>query len=127
MPKTLTIRENIIIVPTVGYFAWISHILIGIKLDFLDFGPTKQVEYTDWALVSLVPSLLAVLYLNFERENKYLLYIIIWTALSFLLEFILSKVGYMKHDEWKIWYSIPVYFAAYFVLHWFFKKVVKKL
>lgn len=30
MPKRLTLKENIIIIPTVGYFAWISHIIIGI-------------------------------------------------------------------------------------------------
>ncbi|WP_041967520.1 hypothetical protein [Mesobacillus selenatarsenatis] len=126
MPKKLSFRENIIIAPIVGYFAWVAHILIGVKLDFVDFGPTKKVEYTDYALVSLVPPLMAVLFLNFIKNNKYLLYVIIWTILSALIEFILSEVGYMKHDDWKMWYSIPVYFVAYFLLHWGFNKVISK-
>ncbi|MEH6955574.1 hypothetical protein [Neobacillus drentensis] len=99
--------------------------MIGVKLDWLDFGPTKKVEYTDWVLVSLVPSLLAVLYLNFKKEKQSLLYSMIWTAISFLMEFLLAKIGYMKHHQWKIWYSIPVYFAAYIALDWFFNKVIK--
>lgn len=125
MPKRLTWREDIITFLIVGYCAWVSHILIGVKLDWLDFGPTKKVEYTDWVLVSLVPSLLAVLYLNFKKEKLHLLYIMIGTALSFLMEFLLAKIGYMKHHQWKIWYSIPVYFAAYIALDWFFNKVIK--
>lgn len=125
MPKRLTMREDIITFLIVGYFAWVSHILVGIKLDWVDFGPTKKVEYTDWALVSLVPPFLAVLYLNFKKEKLSLLYIIIWTILSFLIEYLLGKIGYMKHHQWKVWYSIPVYFAAYFALHWFFNKVIK--
>jgi hypothetical protein len=127
MPKRLTIRENILIFTIVGYFAWVAHILFGIKLDLLDFGPTKKVEYTDFALVSLLPSLLSVLYLNYKKEDKYLLYVFLWTVLSFLIEFLFSTAGYMKHTEWKMWYSIPVYFVAYSMLHWFNKHVLRKV
>ncbi|WP_066248496.1 hypothetical protein [Neobacillus drentensis] len=125
MPKRLTWREDIITFLIVGYVAWVSHILIGVIFDWIDFGPTKNVEYTDWALVSLVPSLLAVVYLNFKKEKWSLLYIIIWTVLSFLIEFLLAKIGYMKHHQWKIWYSVPVHFAAYCALNWFFYRVIK--
>jgi len=126
MPRRLTFKENIIIFPIVGYFAWISHIIVGVMLDFLDFGPTKKVEFTDWALVSLLPSILAILFLNFKVDNKYLLYVFIWTILSFLIELALSLIGYMKHSGWSIWYSIPVYFLAYVMLHLFFNKVVQR-
>jgi hypothetical protein len=45
--------------------------------------------------------------------------------LSFLMELLLEKIGYMKHHQMKIWYSIPVYIVAYFALHWFFNMVIK--
>jgi lysylphosphatidylglycerol synthetase-like protein (DUF2156 family) len=125
MPKRLTVRDDILVFSIVGYLAWVSHILVGVKWDLLDFGPTKKIEYTDFALVSFVPPLLAILFLNFKKENQSVLYAIIWTVLSIALEFILAMVGYMKHTEWKIWYSIPVYFIAYFGLQMFYKKVIK--
>ncbi len=126
-PKRLTLRESLVIFTTVGYFAWDAHIIIGFMLDFLDFGPTKKVEFTDWALVSFVPPLIAILFLNLKKTDNYLLYALIWTVISFFLEWLLSRVGYMKHLEWKIWYSIPVYFLAYLLLPWYLKEGIKKI
>ncbi|MCE4048197.1 CBO0543 family protein [Bacillus sp. Au-Bac7] len=125
MPKQLTWRENVIVVPIVSYCAWLAHFFIAVKLDYVDFGPSKEVEFTDFALVSLVPPLLTVLYLNFQKNNHYLLYVIIWTAISFLIEYLLHKAGFMKHFEWKLWHSIPVYFISYLGLYWFYRKVIK--
>ncbi|RBP02996.1 hypothetical protein [Rossellomorea aquimaris] len=125
MPKGLTVRENLIVFPFVGYFAAVAHVLVGLLLDYVDFGSTKSVEFSDFALVAFAPSLIALLFLNFMKQEKLLLYVIIWTIFSFLIELLLSFNGYMKHLEWKIWYSIPVYLLAFFLLHWFFQRIVR--
>ncbi len=111
--------------PFVGYFAAVAHVLVGLMLDYVDFGPTKSVEFSDFALVAFAPSLIALLFLNFMKQEKHLLYVIIWTIFSFLIELLLSINGYMKHLEWKIWYSIPVYLLAFFLLQWFFQRIVR--
>ncbi|MGG1631201.1 hypothetical protein [Rossellomorea sp. NRS-1567] len=125
MPKRLTVRENLIMFPFVGYFAAVAHVLVGLLLDYVDIGPTKSVEFSDFALVAFAPSFIALLFLNFMKQDKHLLYVIIWTIFSFLIEVLFSLNGYMKHLEWKIWYSIPVYLVAFFLLHWFFQHVVR--
>ncbi|MCM3576383.1 MULTISPECIES: hypothetical protein [Mesobacillus] len=126
MPKRLTVKENIIMFPIIGYFAWTAHTVFGMMLDFVDFGPTKKVELTDWALVTFIPPLLGILFLNF-KTSKYMIYVVIWTISSFLIELLLDIFGYMKHSEWIIWYSIPTYLLAYFSLHWFFQRVIRSL
>ncbi|WRP07633.1 hypothetical protein U9J35_05545 [Rossellomorea aquimaris] len=126
MPKRLTVRENLIMFPFVGYFAAVAHVLVGLLLDYVDFGPTKSVEFSDFALVAFAPSFIALLFLNFMKQDKHVLYVIIWTIFSFLIEVLFSLNGYMKHLEWKIWYSIPVYLVAFFLLNWFFQHVVRK-
>ncbi len=71
--KKLTWRENILAIPVVSYCAWIAHFLIAVKLDFVDFGPTKEVEYPDFFLVTLIPPLLAITYLNYLKNNHYMM------------------------------------------------------
>jgi hypothetical protein len=124
MPKRLSLKENIIMFPIIGYFAWTTHIFVGIMLNFVDFGPTPNVEFTDWALVTFIPALIGILFLNFKTD-RYMIYVLTWTFSSFLIELLLDVVGYMKHSEWKIWYSLPVYFISFYSLHWFFKKVIR--
>ncbi|MGM0751544.1 MAG: hypothetical protein ACQET6_06395 [Bacillota bacterium] len=125
VPKRLTVRENLIMFPFVGYFAAVAHVLVGLMLDYVDFGPTKSVEFSDFALVAFAPSFIALLYLNMLKPDKSVFYVLIWTFFSFFIELLLSYNGYMKHLEWKIWYSIPVYLVAFFTLHWFFQRVVR--
>ena len=126
MPKRLTLKENIIIVPTVGYFAWISHIIVGLILDLYDMGTTKKIDMSDWTLVTFVPSFMAVVFLNFKKTNKLFVYTLVWTVLSALAEFVLTKSGYMKYHGWSIWYSLPIYYLSFIILTWYYKLIVKK-
>ncbi len=65
-------KVNIIIIPTVGYFAWISHIIVGLIIDLYDMGPSKKIGMADWALITFVPSFIAVVFLNFKKTNNLL-------------------------------------------------------
>lgn len=125
MPKTLTWRENILVIPLVSYCAWIAHFLVAVKLDFVDFGPTKEVEYSDFFLVTLTPPLLAITYLNYLKNKHYIMYAVIWSVVSFFIEYLLSQSGFMKHHEWKLWYSLPVYLLSYLGLKVVYNKLIK--
>lgn len=125
MPKRLTLKENILVFASIGYIAWNSHMIIGVMLDLLDFGRSKEVEFIDWLFVTLSPPLIAVLYLNFKKTDRYLLYAIGWTILSFFFEWSLVLSGYMKNVGWKTWYAIPVYLAIYLFLPWFLNTVIR--
>ncbi|MGV2941516.1 hypothetical protein AB5I83_18080 [Mesobacillus sp. LC4] len=126
LPRRLSLKEVIILFPIIGYFAWTAHIVVGIMLDFVDFGPTKKVEFTDWALVTFIPSLMGILFLNFKM-NRLIFYIVVWTVISFSIELFLDVIGYMKHTEWSILYSIPTYLLAFYLLHRFYESVIKTL
>ncbi|WHY69367.1 hypothetical protein [Neobacillus sp. SuZ13] len=120
MPKRLTLKENIIIVPTVGYFAWISHIIVGLILDLYDMGTTKKIDMSDWTLVTFVLSFMAVVFLNFKKTNKLFVYTLFWTVLSALAEFVLTKSGYMKYHGWSIFVFtsdlLPIFYNPNLVL-----------
>ncbi|KYG30346.1 hypothetical protein ACU3L3_12470 [Priestia endophytica] len=77
MPKRLTFRENMIVFFSVGYFAWIAHFSTGLMADLYDLGSTKKVEFDDWLMVTLVPSLISIVYLNFKKRDYGFLYIVI--------------------------------------------------
>jgi hypothetical protein len=126
IPKQVSLRESIVIFPTVGYFAWIAHTLVGLMADLLDFGPTKDIEFADWALITFVPSLMAILYLNLMKTDKALLYALVWTIVSLLIELLLVQVGFMKYKGWNIEYSALFYVIAYLLLlPWYYKATVK--
>jgi hypothetical protein len=126
MPKRLTLRENILVFASVGYLAWSSHLVMGVMINLYDFGRTEKVEFLDWLLITLAPSLITVLYLNLKKTDRYLLYAGTWTIVSFFFEWGLVQAGYMKNAGWKTWYSIPVYLMAYLLLPWFLNAVIRK-
>jgi hypothetical protein len=127
MPKRLTFRENMIVFFSVGYFAWIAHFSTGLMADLYDLGSTKKVEFDDWLMVTLVPSLISIVYLNFKKRDYGFLYIVIWTILSTLGEFTLVQLEYMRYQGWKLWYSIPVYLLAYLILPWYLNSIIRKV
>lgn len=127
MPKRLIFRENLIVFFSVGYFAWIAHLSIGLMADFYDLGSTKKVEFDDWLMVTLVPSLISIVYLNFKKRDYSFLYIVTWTILSTLGEFTLVQLEYRRYHEWKLWYSIPVYLLSYLILPWYLNRIIRKV
>ncbi|UFT99590.1 hypothetical protein KO561_01025 [Radiobacillus kanasensis] len=66
----------------------------------------------------------------YNRPVKYkIIYILCFSFLTVILETIALKCGFIKYNEWKMWYSALCYpFLIYFlVLHLkFFQRIVKK-
>lgn len=75
-------------------------------------------------------SIIILNFYPFHRSiNRRIVYILCLTLLTVVFEFISYKFGFIKYNEWKLWYSAICYpFLIYFlVLHFkFFKWLVKR-
>jgi hypothetical protein len=115
MPKRqLNWRGIYLTFGVIGYVALILDInIVGIYLDWFDLGNPKIEGLGDFTTYGIIPSCLAVAFLNyFDRKGKWL-YVAFFTLISFLFEWELTQVGYMKLKGWQSWYSIPVYILVY--------------
>ncbi|MEW9671606.1 hypothetical protein ABLT31_22490 [Ammoniphilus sp. 3BR4] len=83
-------------------------------LDVFDLGSKAQVEgIGDLISMAIIPSCLAVIYLNYLRWEKKWQYVTLFVLISFFFEWVLVQVGYMTLKGWKTWWSLPVYFLIY--------------
>lgn len=87
--------------------------IIGQYFDLIDLGdPTKE-GIGDLFSYAIIPPCLAVIYLNYFNQKKKGLYVVLFITLSFLYEWGLTQLGYMKLKGWQNWYSILVYIWVY--------------
>ncbi|WP_404328627.1 CBO0543 family protein [Mesobacillus maritimus] len=75
----------------------------------------------------------SIILLNFypfgKSVKKKLIYILSFTLITIVFEFICYKVGFIKYNEWKMWHSVLSYpFLIYLlVLHYkFFRWLVER-
>ena len=110
---------------TIGYFAWISDSILGKMLNLVDFGHPKITGVGEFLSYSLIPSSIAVIYLNYlDKTNKWKL-TIIFTIISILIEWGMRSVGYMKPHGWSFFISIPLYFVVFAFLLPLHRKWIK--
>ncbi|WP_456273671.1 CBO0543 family protein [Bacillus sp. AK031] len=61
-----------------------------------------------------------ILFLNFFPLNRALsikiIYISAWSAFALLFEWVLVITGSFHHEQWKLWYSAPIYPLLYIIL-----------
>lgn len=114
MPKKeISWRELYITIGVIGFATWISDSIFAKYLDLVDFGDRKIVGIGEFITYNFVPSSLSVIYLNYlNKANKWKL-VIIFTVISFLIEWAVVKVGYMKLTHWNHLFSIPIFFFVY--------------
>ncbi|PLS03295.1 hypothetical protein [Neobacillus cucumis] len=127
MPKKeIDWREFYVTFGIVGYIAWISDSLFGKMLDLVDFGHPKITGIGEFLSYSLIPSSMAVIYLNYleQTTNKWKL-TILFTIISIFIEWAMRNVGYMKAHGWSFFFSIPLYFVVYAFLLPFHRKLIQ--
>lgn len=114
MPKKgISWRELYITIGVVGLATWVSDTIFAKYLDLVDFGDPIELGIGEFITYNFVPSSLSVIYLNYlNRDYKWKL-VIIFTVISFLIEWAVGKVGYMKLTHWNHLYSIPIFFLVY--------------
>ncbi|PMC33907.1 hypothetical protein CJ195_26175 [Bacillus sp. UMB0899] len=115
MPKRLSWGEIYFIFCTTGYVAIVIDVFIMLNyLDVFDLGHDIQKEgIGDFISYAIIPSCYAVIYLNYFKQEKKWLYIVLFTILSSLSEWALVQVGYMKLKGWQTWWSIPVFIVVF--------------
>lgn len=98
----------------VGFVALMLDVfIVGEYFDLFDIGDPNLEGIGDLVTYGIIPPCLAIAYLNyFDRKNKWL-YVALFTIVSFLFEWELTHVGYMKLKGWQNWFSIPVYIIVY--------------
>lgn len=126
MPKKeLSWRDLYITFGIIGYFAWISDSVLGKMLDLVDFGNPKITGIGEFLSYSLIPSSLAVIFLNYLRKTNKWILAIFFIIISTLIEWGMRKVGYMKVHGLSFFISIPLYFVVFSFLLPIHRKLIK--
>jgi hypothetical protein len=118
MPKRrINWREIYITFGIVGYILWMVDMVTAVPLDIFDLGDPQKEGLPEITLFGIIPSCLAVIYLNVYNEEKKWILVIFFVILSLILEYGTTKVGLMKNYN-NLW-STPIHFIAYaFYLPW---------
>ncbi|QGH35291.1 hypothetical protein GI584_15080 [Gracilibacillus salitolerans] len=128
MPKRLSWRE---IYFTFGVGAFLSVtvdiVIMGSILDAFDLGDAKKEGIGDLMSYGVAAPCFAVIFLNYFKQEKKWMYVILFTLISLLSEWLLVQVGFMKLKWWQTWWSIPVYIAIFgFWLPWHLRLIRKE-
>ncbi|MDQ0899279.1 MULTISPECIES: hypothetical protein [unclassified Paenibacillus] len=128
MPKkNLTWVGVLVTFGVTSSITWFCDTLIGSAFDLFDLSKTNAVELSDSILVTFVPACIVTVYVNYLDLKRKWVYAFFFTLLSFGLEWVLVKVGYMRNKNWNTLYSIPVYFIFFaFFFPWLLRMISKK-
>lgn len=98
----------------VGLAAWLSDVLVMRVLDWVDLGDAKITGIGEVLSYTLVPTSLAILYLNLTPYENRWRNSIVFTLLSFLIQAGMEYVGYMKVVSPLILYISPIFYLIVF-------------
>lgn len=126
MPKKeISWRGIYVTIGVIGLTTWIADNIFAGFLDLVDFGHPRYSGIGELLTYSFVPSSLAVIYLNYlGKDNKWKL-VITFTLLSFMIEWSVAQVGYMKLTHWNHLYSLPIFFIVYSYVLPLHAKIIK--
>jgi len=127
MPKRLRWTEIYLTFGVVGFVTFFMDIAVMAGFfDVFDLGKPAVVGVGDIISYSVIPSCIAIIFLNYYQKDKKWMYVGLFTLLSFLFEWGLVQVGFMELKGWKTWWSIPVYIFVFgFWLPWHFNLIRK--
>ncbi|MDU1845687.1 MAG: hypothetical protein E6778_09125 [Niallia nealsonii] len=124
--KNISRNEWILLCGMVGFYGWLINIVIFYIFDLLDSGDSSIGGIPDYFMFIVGPVTIAILFLNRYKSPTKLIRVILFSLLSFLMEYILGKLGFLKLKGWKPIYSIPCYLLVFGVaLPWTLKLIRK--
>jgi hypothetical protein len=125
--KNISGREWLLIFGVVGFLGWMADILIFFILDLMDSGDPSIGGLPDIFMFVIGPGATAILFLNYYCRPGKLVRVLFYSALSYMIEYILVKLGFIKLKGWKPIYSIPCYLLIFgVVLPWILKLIRNK-
>ncbi|MEW4306992.1 hypothetical protein [Rossellomorea marisflavi] len=98
----------------IGLAAWLSDVLVMRVLDWVDLGDAKITGIGEVLSYTLVPTSLAILYLNLTPYENRWRNSIVFTLLSFLIQAGMEYFGYMKVVSPLILYISPIFYLIVF-------------
>ncbi|OPX87507.1 MAG: hypothetical protein A4E53_02459 [Pelotomaculum sp. PtaB.Bin104] len=112
----------------IGYVAVMLDVFfVGEYLDVFDIGDPYLEGIGDLMSYAIIPSCLAVIFLNYFNQSQKWFHVTLFIVISFTFEWVLTQVGYMKLKGWQNYYSIPVYFVVYSMwLPWHLKLIQQR-
>lgn len=127
MPKHISWKIIYLTFCVGGFMAILLDVIIMSGwIDVFDLGKAKLPGLGDLISYSVIAPCYAVIFLNYYQPERKWILVVLFTLLSFLSEWILVKVGYMKLKGWNTWWSIPVYFLIFgFWLPWHMRLIRK--
>lgn len=116
MPKRINWREIYLTFGLIAGLVWVVDTIFAVWFNLFDIGDPHERGIAEFFLYSIIPSSLAVIYLNFYQERNKLPYTFLFISISGLAEWLTVAVGLMKLNHWNTLYSLPVYFVVYYFL-----------
>lgn len=107
--KNISRREWFLLFGMIGFIGLMVDIILFFILDLMDSGQPSIGGIPDIFMYVIGPASMGVLFLNHHDSPTRLIRILFFSVLSFLIEFILGKIGFLTLKGWKPVYSIPFY------------------
>jgi hypothetical protein len=124
--KNISRREWLLLFGMIGFYGWMANIILFFIFDQMDSGDPSIGGIPDIFMFVIGPAATAILFLNRYNTPTKLIRVIFFSMLSFLVEYILGKLGFLKLKGWKPVYSIPFYLLLFgIVLPWTLKIIRK--
>ncbi|TDB53735.1 hypothetical protein [Bacillus sp. CBEL-1] len=104
----------------IGYIAWVINSLVGRMFDLVDLGDKNVTGIGEFVSYSIIPSALAVIYVNYATAKNRWSLVVLFTVISTLIEWGMIAVDYLHIKNWSFFaFSIILYFIVFaFVLPW---------
>ncbi|MBV7509635.1 hypothetical protein KW850_31430 [Bacillus sp. sid0103] len=103
-----------------------ANIIFFFILDLMDSGKPSIGGLPDIFMFVIGPATSAILFLNRYNTPTKLIRVLLFSLASFLVEYILGKLRFLKLKRWKPFYSIPFYLLVFWVVLPWTLKLIRK-
>lgn len=119
IPKHISIAEMYTTSFFAPFLAALADFYLDVKLDFYGFF-NKGVDWEYLLIFIVIYPAASILFLNFYPYKKHLMnkmtYVLGFSILTTIFEYIASHTDVFYHNEWKLWYSAICYPFLYMLL-----------
>ncbi|MDM5326954.1 hypothetical protein [Neobacillus sp. CF12] len=124
--KNISRREWLLLFGIIGFYGWMANIILFFIFDLMDSGDPSIGGIPDIFMFVIGPAATAILFLNRYNTPTKLIRVIFFSILSFLVEYILGRLGYLKLKGWRPVYSIPFYLLLFAIVLPWTLKIIRK-
>lgn len=111
----------------ISAITWIANSVFAIYLDWVDFGRGESTGIGELLTYALIPSSLAIWFLNKLHRDKRMKRTLLFALLSLFIEWTCHISGFMEYKGWNLLYSIPVYIIIYYFFLPFHYRLIKDI